>query len=130
MDFVVDWLKARYEAEHKELIPPFVAEIIMRDHRSYYLQDVVQWDEESDTVVLRVWDLRALSEQDIELVKLKLSKVCAEEIDGEGRNLHPHLDFANLRINIKDIMYHVEWHDRRWPLGAEAIKMFTKTDPK
>ena len=128
IDHVVDWLKALHESTKKELVPPFGVEIIMRDHRSYYLQDIILWDEESDSVVLRVWDLRALSEKDKEVVKLRLTKIRAEEIDGEGKNLHPDLDFGNLRINIRDIMYHIEWHDRYWPLGVEAIKMFKEAE--
>jgi len=128
IDHVEGWLKSIAESKEKELISPFGLEIVMRDHRSYYLQCVIQWDEESGTAVLSVWDLRALSDQDKEIVKLKVSKFPPEKIDGEGKNLHPYLDRANLRINIKDIMYCVEWHDRMWPLGAEAAKMYEKKE--
>lgn len=127
IDFVKDWLRHIAEATEKELIPPFVVEIVMRDHRSYFLQDVLQWDEESGTVTLRIWDLRALSDQDREVVKLKVSNPIDKKINGEGKNLHPHLNFANLRIAIKDIMYCIEWPDRMWPVGSEAFKMYKKT---
>lgn len=120
INFVEGWLKHIAEAKEKKIIPPFVVEIVMRDHRSYYLQDVIQWDEESGTAVLRVWDLRALSDQDKEILKLRISHPYGEKPKPE--DLHPYLDWANL----KDIMYCIEWHDRMRPLGVEAIKMYKK----
>ena len=126
MNWMQGWLKSIAESKEQEIIPPFCVELVMRDGRSYYLQYVTGWEGESGTAVLSIWDFRALSDQDKEIVKLKISKFPPKEIDGEGKNLHPHLDRANLRVNIKDIMYCIKWHDRTWPLGVEAIKMYEK----
>ncbi|MBA7513755.1 hypothetical protein ES705_05773 [subsurface metagenome] len=124
VNYIEGWLKIIAESKDKKPILPFTVEVVMKDHRSYYLRDVAEWDDKSGTALIKIYDFRGLSKQDKEIVKLKISNIYNRETKPE--EIHPYLDWANLRVNIKDIMYCVEWHDRVWPLGVEAVKMLKK----
>lgn len=110
MHWINDWLW-----KIKGVVPPFCVEIILSDGTRYYLYSVLDHDEDTGTGVLRIYDLRALTEGEQEGLKQRLNNIKdrSELIDPE--QLHPKLDWANVYLRSGDIIRCVEWHDRLWP---------------
>lgn len=105
-----------YLAGNSEVIPPLVFELVLRDETHYFVHSVLMKDDDSDSVIIRIWDLRAMDENDIDDLKSALSKPGSmNRLGGEGHDLHPKLDWANLRIGLAELMYCIEWHNRWWP---------------
>jgi hypothetical protein len=105
-----------YLAGNNEVIPPLVFELFLRDGSRHFIHSVIMKDEESDSVVIRIWDLRAMNESDVEDLKSALNKPGSwNRLGGEGHELHEKLDWANLRIGLSEILYCIEWHNRWWP---------------
>ena len=73
-----------------------------------------------DLITLRVWDLRALSEEDEEQVMKKLDKLKARDSIKSAEQLHQNMDQGNLRVRISEIEGLMEWHDRFWPEPLES----------
>jgi hypothetical protein len=100
--------------------PPFVVEVVLTDGRTFYHHHTSIWNNDADDVVLRVWDLRFLSDGDLNDLIRKLN----EKEDRQGletpTDVHPKLDTANLWVKKNQIAYVIEWHDRALPL--EYIK--------
>ena len=97
-------------------LPPYLLEIVMRDGRSFYVHSGNSRDEESHSVVVNVWDLRAVDPStEIEIKRLlDKPKVWNEASSKEPSNLHPSLSVGRLRCTLDDIMYVVEWWSRLW----------------
>ena len=110
MHWVNAWL-----LEINGLVPPFCVEIILRDTTCYYLQSVLEHDKESNTGVIRIWDLRAFGETELEDLKRCLNGIRNRSELSTAEQIHPKLDWANVYLHADDIAYCVEWHDRLWP---------------
>jgi hypothetical protein len=117
-----------YLSKVKGIIPPFVLELVIRDGARYFIHSVIDRDEKSKSAVIRIWDFRAMTEKDIEELKVILSELHDRSKLADERKVHPKLDWANLRIALDDIMYCIEWHDRSWP-EEEREKMGFMPDP-
>ena len=65
-------------------------------------------------MVVRIWDMRAFNEDDIEKLKQNMNDLILV-----GKKpcdvTHPKLDVGNLRIRLDDLWYCIEWHNRFWP---------------
>ena len=113
VDYLYSWLPLV-----RDVVPPFCAELVLRDGTRYFLHSVPTIDEETKSLVVRIWDLRAFSDKDISDLKATLNKVRNREDLHQEQNIHPKLDWANMRIHLSEIAYCVEWHDRLWPEDA------------
>jgi hypothetical protein len=105
-----------------QTIPPMVLELILRSGRSFYIKNVFPVDENVGLVPIRVWDVRALNQADLDTVLRRLNSVKSrDELDNVER-LHPKLDQGNLWVLVSEIEAIMEWHDRFWPSveGSEA----------
>ena len=60
-----------------QIIPPLVLELILRSGKSFYIKSVFPVDEKAEMVPLCVWDLRALSQADLDTVLRRLGAVRA-----------------------------------------------------
>jgi len=96
-------------------VPPFCCEIVFRDGKSYYLHSILQKNENTKTLTIRVWDLRALNDSEIEEIKKTINELNNRHELTEEHKIHPKLDYGNMRLRLDDIMYCIEWHDRLWP---------------
>ena len=95
-------------------IPPLCLEIVLRDSSRYFMQSVILKDEESKSMVVRIWDMRAFTEVDVEELKQKMNdRIITGKKPADVE--HPKLDVANLRMHLDDLWYCVEWHNRFWP---------------
>jgi hypothetical protein len=98
-----------------QTIPPMVLELILRSGRSFYIKTVFPFDENAGLVPIRIWDLRALTQADLDTVLRRLSTVKSRDELENVERLHPKLDQGNLWILVAEIAAIMEWHDRFWP---------------
>lgn len=110
---VQDWLW-----RIKEVVPPFCVELVFRDHTRYWLHSTLEREETTATGVLRIWDLRALDDSDVEALKARMNELTDRKAFQRPEDLHPKLDWANVYLHLADIAYCIEWHDRLWPEEA------------
>ena len=97
------------------LVPPFCVEIVLRDTTHYYLHSVLQHDKGSNTGAIRIWDLRAFTETELEELKQRLNSIRDRSELSSAERVHPKLDWANVYLHTDDVAYCKEWHDRLWP---------------
>ena len=110
IDYVADWLYLI-----SDLVPPFCVEIVLKNGQQFYLHSIASKDTDTKSMVIRIWDMRALTDNDIEQLKKNLNQTNSREDLANEKEIHPSLAWANLRINLSEIAYCVEWHDRMWP---------------
>jgi hypothetical protein len=58
-----------------QTIPPLVLELILRSGKSFYIKNVFAVDQKAEMVPLRVWDVRALAQADLDTVLRRLGAV-------------------------------------------------------
>jgi len=97
-------------------LPPYLLEIVMKDGKSFYVHSGNTRNEEAHSVIVNVWDLRAIDKSAEEEIKKKLddSKVWNEVQSRHPGDLHPLLSLGRLRCSLDDILYVVEWWTRIW----------------
>jgi len=83
----------------------------------------LHYDERSSSIILRIWDLKALNAEDVEEIMEGLNKIVARHELEPPEALHPLLDWGLLRIDADDIWHCIEWHDRMWPEGLKKRRM-------
>lgn len=98
-----------------QTVPPLVLELILRSGKSFYIKKIFAYDEKAEVVPLRVWDLRALAQADLDTVLRRLSAVQSPDELENIERLHPKLDEGNLWVLISEIEAIVEWHSALWP---------------
>lgn len=111
VDYVADWLLVISD----DIVPPFCVEVVLKDPRTFYLHSISSRDEQTRSIVIRVWDLRSFTDQDREQLQDNLNRMQNRNELAEAQKIHPKLDWGNLRISISDVSYCMEWHDRMWP---------------
>lgn len=118
-----EWMKWIKES----IVPPLCVEIFLKNNRSYFLNCVAYWEDDDPIVVLRIWDLRIMTDDDKDSLKQAMNNVRDREEYGKPINIHKKLDWANLRISKDYIAYVIEWHDRLWPGGEIGFKAEIKS---
>jgi hypothetical protein len=98
-----------------QTVPPLVLELILRSGKSFYIKNVFAYDEKAEILPLRVWDLRALAQADLDTVLRRLSAVHSRDELENIERLHPKLDEGNLWVLVSEIEAIVEWHSALWP---------------
>jgi hypothetical protein len=104
-----------------QTVPPLVLELILRSGKSFYIKNVFDYDEKAEIVPLRVWDLRALAQADLDTVLRRLSAVQSRDELENIERLHPKLDEGNLWVSVSEIEAIVEWHSALWPEVDRAV---------
>jgi len=98
-----------------QTIPPLVLELILRSGKSFYIKNVFGVDEKAEMVPLRVWDVRALNQADLDTVLRRLGAVQSRDELENIERLHPKLDQGNLWVLLAEIEALVEGHSDLWP---------------
>lgn len=98
-----------------QTVPPLVLELFLRSGKSFYIKNAFAYDEHAEIVPLRVWDLRALAQADLDTVLRRLSAVQSRDELENIERLHPKLDEGNLWVLVSEIEAIVEWHSALWP---------------
>lgn len=113
VDQVFDWMWKLGELEGA--IPPFCVEVNLRDGTNYYLHSVHSRDSESQSMIMRIWDFRMIQPEDMDDLKSKLNTLKDRQQLDEAANIHPKLDYADVRLHLQNIDYVIEWNDRLFP---------------
>ena len=108
---MLDWLHMLVENGD---VPPQCVELVLNDGNHYFVKSIPIWDTTNDSLAIQVWDLRALTAADVEHLKDELNEQISAPSSLENSPLFSKLDFAILRIHVKDIHYCIEWHNRFW----------------
>lgn len=98
-----------------QTIPPMMLELILRSGKSFYVKNVFPFDENVGLVPMRVWDVRALTQADLDTLLRRLNTVKSRDELENVERLHPKLDQGNLWVLLSEIGAIMEWHDRFWP---------------
>ncbi len=107
IDYITDWVW-----NLGDIVPPFCVEIVLRDGNRYFLRSVSAKDEETRTLVLKIWDLGLFTEDtDLKELKERLNQNLKRSELVNERNIHPKLGWAKLRIHRDFIAYCIEWDD-------------------
>ena len=113
-----DYPRARWikNLETGKAIPPFCVEVAMKDGSRHFLHSGGYDAEGSSSLTFRIWDLRALSEDEYDQVKEGINR--SDGLDGlpPAEDIHPKLDWAIIWAHESDVAYVIEWHDRNWPV--------------
>ena len=112
-DYVQGWF---WQIGSDVSIPPLCLELVLRDGSHHFVRCVVAQEQSTRTAVIRVWDLRALSEDDLVDLQARLPGPSPSS----PSCLHPKLDQSNLRIPMDAVWYLIEHHDRFWPENART----------
>jgi hypothetical protein len=96
-------------------LPPYLLEVIMKTGDSYYVHSLNVRDEERKSLILNVYDFRAVEENVEKQIKSKLDDIQWGENSVPG-DLHPLLTIGRLRCDLDEISYCVEWYHRWWTL--------------
>jgi len=91
--------------------PPYFQEIVMKDGQGFYVHSGNSRDEESKSVVVNIYDFRAMSNDDEQSLQKSLEKLTA--IPRKPSELHPMLSSGLLRCSLDDILYVVQWERSR-----------------
>jgi hypothetical protein len=93
--------------------PPYFLEIVMKDGKSYYVHSGNSRDDESKSVVVNIYDFRALSGEDV--VDLLKTLESLSVIPEKPSDLHSQLSYGLLRCKLDDISHVVQWaRSRKW----------------
>ncbi|MEK6221260.1 MAG: hypothetical protein N2D54_03335 [Chloroflexota bacterium] len=113
VDYVYKWIWQL--ADMQGVIPPFCVELTLIDGTRVFLHSVPEKNDKTESLILRFWDFRALDEEDIQELKTNLSDSCTMKDQENPKDIHPGLDWADLRLHIQNISYAIEWNDSLWP---------------
>ena len=98
--------------------PPFFLEIVMKDGRSFYVHSGNSRDEESKSVVVNIYDFRAMNDNDVQGLLKDIEKIWVAP--KKPSELHPRLSHGLLRCKLDDIQYVVQWErGRTWDIEQQ-----------
>lgn len=103
------------------IIPPFCIEVMLSDGSNYYLHSIPERNEHTLSMVMRVWDFRSFTADDIDDLKQNLNGAHTRADLGDFEKIHPKLDWADVRLPLSNINYAIEWNDRVWPREDRPI---------
>lgn len=98
-------------------LPPYLLEVVMKTGQSYYIHSPNVRDVSRRSIVLNVYDFRAIDDQAEQQIKAQLDEDPWSK-DSEPKDLHPLLTIGRLRCDLDDIAYCVEWLSRWWRLES------------
>lgn len=91
--------------------PPYFLEAVMRDGKSFYVHSGNSRDEESNSVVINIYDFRAMNNNDVKKLMKTLEKTSV--IPKSPSKLHPLLSYGLLRCKLDDMLYLLQWQRNR-----------------
>jgi hypothetical protein len=97
------------------ITPPFCLQINLFDGSKFYFHSIQAQEEQTQSLVMRVWDLRSFTPEEIESLKEKLKVVENRSKLENPREIHPKLDWADVRLHLQNINYAIEWNDHLFP---------------
>lgn len=100
-------------------MPPFCVEMVLADGSRYSLHSITSHDPETGAAVVRIWDYRGLSDEEVDAVR---DQVMALEEGApllDPASLHPRLAWAAVRMRLTDVAHCIESYAPLWPERPE-----------
>lgn len=99
-------------------LPPYLLEVVMVNGHRYCVHSGNSRDEKRNSLVLNVYDFRAIDQSSETIIKEKLDEDTWGEVS-KPEDLHPLLKTGRLRCDLDEISYCVEWLSRWWTLSSQ-----------
>lgn len=109
----------RWLTEIDGIVPPFCVEMVLADGSRYSLHSITSQDEETGAAVVRIWDYRGLSDEEVDAVRDQVMALDDGDRLLEPASLHPRLAWAAVRMRLPDIAHCVESYAPLWPERRE-----------
>lgn len=103
------------------VVPPFCVEIVLTDGSRYSLHSVTAHDDQLGAGIVRIWDFRGLSDEDLDGLKEQILALDDPAALQQPDALHPKLAWAAVRLRLTDVAHCVESHAPLWPEREESI---------
>lgn len=101
------------------VVPPFCVEVVLADGSRYSLHSITSHDEPSGAAVMRIWDFRGLSDEELDNLRDQIMTLSDAALLAQPAELHPRLGWAAVRLRLGDVAHCVESHAPLWPERAE-----------
>ncbi|MCY4484817.1 MAG: hypothetical protein OXC12_18250 [Spirochaetaceae bacterium] len=101
------------------IVPPFCVEVVLADGSRYSLHSITSHDAETGAAVVRIWDYRGLSDEEVDGVRDQVMALQDPAPLLEPGSLHPRLDWAAVRMRLADVAHCVESYAPLWPERQE-----------
>ncbi len=113
-DPLIAWL-----AGIDSVVPPFCVEVVLTDGSRYSLHSLTSHDEPSGSAVMRIWDFRGLSDEELDGLRDQIMALADAAPLQEPTTLHPRLASAVVRLRLGDVAHCVESYAPLWPERQE-----------
>lgn len=90
-------------APFQGLFPLFCVEVYLMDGTSFHLHSILQREDTNNSLIMRVWDFRAFTPEDIEELKENLYSVAIRKDLDNPQEIHPKLDWGDVRLHLRKL---------------------------
>ena len=101
------------------VVPPFCVEVVLTDGSRYSLHSLTSHDEPSGSAVMRIWDFRGLSDEELDGLRDQIMALTDASPLQDPTTLHPRLASAVVRLRLGDVAHCVESYAPLWPERQE-----------
>lgn len=101
------------------VVPPFCVEVVLTDGSRYSLHSITTHDEHSSAAVIRIWDFRGLSDEELDGLRDQIMALTDASPLQQPTSLHPRLAWAVVRLRLGDVAHCVESYAPLWPERKE-----------
>ena len=101
------------------IVPPFCVEVVLADGSRYSLHSITSHDHETGAAVVKIWDYRGLSDEEVDAVRDQVMALEDRAPLLETGSLHPRLDWAAVRMRLADVAHCIESYAPLWPERQE-----------
>lgn len=113
-DPLISWLVGL-----KRVVPPYCIEVVLTDGSRYMLHSMASHDEHTGAALMRIWDFRALSDEEMDGVRDKVLALTEDSSLAQPTALHPRLAWAMVRMRLADVAHCIESYATIWPERPE-----------
>ena len=113
-DPLIAWLVAI-----DSVVPPFCVEVVLTDGSRYSLHSITSHDDDSGAGVMRIWDFRGLSDEELDGLRDRIMALTDASPLQEPTSLHSRLASAVVRLRLGDVAHCVESYAPLWPAREE-----------
>lgn len=101
------------------VVPPNCVEVVLADGSRYALHSMAHHDKRTGAALIRIWDFRALSDDDMDNLREKVQTLTDAASLAQPTTLHPQLSWAVVRMRLDDVAHCVESYVPLWPERQE-----------
>ena len=96
------------------VVPPFCVEVVLTDGSRYSLHSMTSHDAHTGAAVMRIWDFRGLSDEELDGLRDRIMALGDAAILQQPATLHPRLAWAVVRLRLGEVAHCVESYAPLW----------------